>query len=44
VRADVTTADLMGLTLAPCLATASPFLAGCCSERMLAVVWAGLRL
>jgi AcrR family transcriptional regulator len=43
VRSDVTAADVMGLTLGPCLATASPFLADCCSDRMLSIVRAGIR-
>ncbi len=42
VRSDVTTPDLMGLTIGPCLATASPFLADCCPARMLSIVRAGL--
>jgi AcrR family transcriptional regulator len=44
VRSDVTTPDLMGLTLGPCMATASPFLTDCSPDRMLSIVRAGLRL
>jgi AcrR family transcriptional regulator len=44
VRADVTTDDLLGLTLGPCMAPASPFVTDCCPERMLSIVRAGIRL
>jgi AcrR family transcriptional regulator len=44
VRADVTTSDVMGLTLGPCMAPANPFLADCCPDRMLSIVRAGIRL
>lgn len=42
VRADVSTSDLMGLTLGPCMATGNPFVADCSPEKMLAIVRAGL--
>ena len=44
VRPDVTASDLLGLTLGPCMATASPFLINGSSDRMLSIVRAGLSL
>jgi AcrR family transcriptional regulator len=42
VRSDVTTPDLLGLALGPCMAGNNPFTSTCSPELMLAIVWDGL--
>jgi AcrR family transcriptional regulator len=43
VRPDLTSADLLGLVLGPCMAPGNPLIASCSPQRMLAVVRDGLR-
>jgi AcrR family transcriptional regulator len=43
VRSDLTSADLLGLVLGPCMAPGNPLIAACSPQRMLAVVRDGLR-
>ena len=43
VRSDLTSSDLLGLVLGPCMAPGNPLIAACSPQRMLAVVRDGLR-
>ena len=43
VRTDVTTADLIGLVVAPCMAPDNPLTSACSPQRMLSIVCDGLR-
>jgi AcrR family transcriptional regulator len=43
VRSDITTADLIGLVLGPCLASDNPLTRSCSPQLMLSVVCDGLR-
>jgi hypothetical protein len=43
IRDDVTSADLVGLVMGPCMACGSPFIASPSPHKMLAVVFDGLR-